>query len=169
MRVYLDHNATAPLRAAAREALDAAGARWGNPSSLHAEGRRARALLEALNPFRKSAETTNFECGVMAATLTGGKARVEPIVARSDRLTIVGHGSVDFQSEDIELAWTLKPREGVGITAGSIANPYVGIGGTLSEPAIELKTAQAVASTGAAIEYRSRARVTSRATSRVPG
>jgi cysteine desulfurase len=46
-RVYLDWNATAPLRAEARaaalEALDACG----NPSSVHAEGRAARRLIEA--------------------------------------------------------------------------------------------------------------------------
>src|SRR5512137_1649022 len=46
MRVYLDHNATAPLAPAARAALARAAEAWGNPSSLHAEGRRARALLE---------------------------------------------------------------------------------------------------------------------------
>lgn len=45
-RIYLDHNATAPLlpeaRAAASSALDLVG----NPSSVHEEGRRARACLE---------------------------------------------------------------------------------------------------------------------------
>ncbi|HKQ62963.1 MAG TPA: aminotransferase class V-fold PLP-dependent enzyme, partial [Candidatus Polarisedimenticolaceae bacterium] len=46
-RVYLDHNATSPLRAEAREAVQAAlAALPGNPSSLHAEGRAARAMLE---------------------------------------------------------------------------------------------------------------------------
>ncbi len=45
-RTYLDHNATAPMRpevaVACLEAFEAAG----NPSSVHAEGRRARALVE---------------------------------------------------------------------------------------------------------------------------
>lgn len=47
MRVHLDHNATTPLRPEARaallEALDRLG---GNPSSIHASGRAARALLD---------------------------------------------------------------------------------------------------------------------------
>lgn len=46
-RTYLDYNATAPLLPEAKvamvEALDIAG----NPSSVHAEGRRARAVVEA--------------------------------------------------------------------------------------------------------------------------
>lgn len=45
-RVYLDHNATAPLRAEARDAMIAALDVVGNPSSVHAEGRAARALVE---------------------------------------------------------------------------------------------------------------------------
>src|SRR5437764_2737978 len=45
-RVYLDWNATAPLRPAAREAMIAALDRRGNPSSIHAEGRAARHLVE---------------------------------------------------------------------------------------------------------------------------
>ncbi|MCE9594531.1 MAG: cysteine desulfurase [Planctomycetes bacterium] len=46
-RVYLDHNSTTPLRAEVREllfaTLDELG---GNPSSVHASGRRARHLLD---------------------------------------------------------------------------------------------------------------------------
>jgi cysteine desulfurase len=46
-RVYLDHNATAPLHPAAREAMCAAFDLCGNASSVHAEGRTARAVIEA--------------------------------------------------------------------------------------------------------------------------
>jgi cysteine desulfurase len=45
-RVYLDWNATAPLRPEARAAVMAALDRVGNPSSVHAEGRAARGLVE---------------------------------------------------------------------------------------------------------------------------
>jgi cysteine desulfurase len=45
-RAYLDWNATAPLRPAAREAFAAALGLVGNPSSVHGEGRAARALIE---------------------------------------------------------------------------------------------------------------------------
>lgn len=45
-RVYLDHNATAPLRPEARAAMAAAMDVVGNPSSVHAEGRAAKALME---------------------------------------------------------------------------------------------------------------------------
>jgi cysteine desulfurase len=45
-RVYLDHNATSPLRPAARAAMLEALA-LGNPSSVHVEGRAARAAVDA--------------------------------------------------------------------------------------------------------------------------
>jgi cysteine desulfurase len=45
-RTYLDYNASAPLRREARDAMLAALDVCGNPSSVHAEGRKARALVD---------------------------------------------------------------------------------------------------------------------------
>src|SRR5215471_16594609 len=45
-RIYLDWNATAPLRMEARAAMGAALDLTGNASSIHAEGRAARRLVE---------------------------------------------------------------------------------------------------------------------------
>jgi cysteine desulfurase len=45
-RTYLDWNATAPLRPEARAAMLGALDLTGNPSSVHAEGRKARAMIE---------------------------------------------------------------------------------------------------------------------------
>ena len=44
--MYLDHNATTPLSQSARAAMIAAMDLCGNPSSVHAEGRAARGLVE---------------------------------------------------------------------------------------------------------------------------
>lgn len=46
-RGYLDYNATAPLRPEAKAAMVEALDVVGNPSSVHAEGRRARSIIEA--------------------------------------------------------------------------------------------------------------------------
>jgi len=45
-RAYLDHNATTPLRPSAAEAMARAFSLVGNPASVHAEGRAARAAIE---------------------------------------------------------------------------------------------------------------------------
>ncbi len=47
IRAYLDWNATAPLRPQARRAMEAALDLVGNPSSVHADGRSARARIES--------------------------------------------------------------------------------------------------------------------------
>lgn len=46
MSVYLDNNATAPLRPAARTALETALDKGANPSSVHGPGRAARRMVE---------------------------------------------------------------------------------------------------------------------------
>jgi cysteine desulfurase len=45
-RTYFDYNASTPLRPAARTAMLAALDSVGNPSSVHAEGRRARSIVD---------------------------------------------------------------------------------------------------------------------------
>ncbi|MEJ7935117.1 aminotransferase class V-fold PLP-dependent enzyme [Sphingobium sp. AN558] len=45
-RLYLDHAATTPILPAAQAAMVDAMANWANPSSPHADGRAARAVLE---------------------------------------------------------------------------------------------------------------------------
>lgn len=65
MRVYLDHNATNPPDPRLTEVyLRALREGWGNPSSLHAEGRRARALVE------EARERVAAACGVPPAQVT---------------------------------------------------------------------------------------------------
>jgi cysteine desulfurase len=81
MRVYLDHNATTPLDPRVRQAIAGALAVTGNPSSVHAEGRRAR---DAVETARRQ-----------VAALLG--ARIEDIVFTSggteaDALGVIGLG-----------------------------------------------------------------------------
>ena len=64
VRSYLDHNATSPLRPEAREAMLAAIGCVGNPSSVHAEGREARAIVE------NARETVARVCQVEAQAVT---------------------------------------------------------------------------------------------------
>ncbi|WP_415018919.1 cysteine desulfurase family protein [Aestuariivirga sp.] len=59
MRTYLDHNATSPLRPSARSAMLAALDAGGNASSVHAEGRAARKILD------DARETLGFAFGCL--------------------------------------------------------------------------------------------------------
>ena len=72
MRIYLDYNATAPLRREAREAVLAALDLVGNPSSIHAEGRAARALVEQAR--REVATLAGAEARGVVFTASGTEA-----------------------------------------------------------------------------------------------
>ena len=45
-RIYLDYNATSPIRNESRKAMISALEVMGNPSSVHLEGRAAKAIIE---------------------------------------------------------------------------------------------------------------------------
>ena len=62
-RIYLDWNATAPLRPEARDAMAAALDLAGNPSSVHAEGRAARQLIEQCARAGRRAGRRRAEAG----------------------------------------------------------------------------------------------------------
>ena len=67
-RHYLDHNATTPVRPEVIEAVAAAMAVVGNSSSVHAEGRAARAIVEA----GREKLRTLINAPVGGVILTGG-------------------------------------------------------------------------------------------------
>lgn len=54
-RIYLDHAATSPLRPEARAAMEEGFRIWANPSSPHAEGRKAKRALEEARARVKAA------------------------------------------------------------------------------------------------------------------
>ena len=71
-RVYLDHNATSPMRPEARQSLLQALDLGGNPSSVHGEGRAARALVE--NARKTIADTLSVLPGMVIFTGVGTEA-----------------------------------------------------------------------------------------------
>jgi cysteine desulfurase len=71
-RIYADYNATSPLREAAKAAYLDAMIHYGNPSSLHGEGRKARGLIEnarrvLANGFGVQASDVFFTSGATEA------------------------------------------------------------------------------------------------------
>jgi cysteine desulfurase len=102
-RSYLDWNATAPMREAAKAAFAAAAALVGNPSSVHAEGRAARALLEAARD--QVAALVGAQPGNVVFTASGTEANMlalTPAIETADEkrprsrlfLSAIEHASV---------------------------------------------------------------------------
>lgn len=101
-RIYLDWNATTPLRREAREAMAAAWELQGNPSSVHAEGRQARRLVEdarasisgAVGALPRNLVFTSGGTEANALALTPGVRRgAGPPVERL-AVSVIEHASV---------------------------------------------------------------------------
>jgi cysteine desulfurase len=101
-RVYLDWNATTPLRREAREAMAAAWNLYGNPSSVHAEGRQARRLVEearvlvagAVGAPPRNVVFTSGGTEANALALTPGLRRVPGFPVERLLVSAIEHASV---------------------------------------------------------------------------
>jgi cysteine desulfurase len=101
-RVYLDWNATTPLRPEARAAMEAAWDLSGNPSSVHAEGRHARSLVEdaraaladAVGAVARNVVFTSAGTEANALALTPGLRRGSGAPVERLLVSAVEHASV---------------------------------------------------------------------------
>lgn len=84
-RIYLDYNAGAPLRPSVRRRVIALLDQTGNASSVHAEGRRARGVVEAA----RAAVARLVEVPAEAVTFTSG-ATESAALALTPHLSIAG-------------------------------------------------------------------------------
>ena len=113
-RIYLDWNATTPLRPEAREAMAAAWELSGNPSSVHAEGRQARRLVEearagvagAVGVSPRNLVFTSGGTEANALALTPGLRRGSGLPVERLLVSAIEHASVlsggRFPAEAIE-------------------------------------------------------------------
>jgi len=91
-RSYLDWNATAPLRPQARVAMQAAMDLVGNPSSVHAEGRAARAAVERA----RAQVATAVGCAPGEVVFTAGATEAAGVLTGFGRVAVqpVAHDAV---------------------------------------------------------------------------
>lgn len=125
-RVYLDWNATAPLRDEARRAMAEAMDIVGNPSSVHAEGRAARALIELSR--RRIAQALG--CKPAEIIFTSGATEAAMVLAQAR-----GHGAVMVDPTAHDALWAhfdmTGAETGNNVLAMGLANGETGV---ITEP-----------------------------------
>ena len=126
-RIYLDYNATAPLRAEARAAMAAAMDIVGNPSSIHAEGRAAKALIEAAR--RDLAEALGAQAADIVFVSGATEAAALALAGRGLSGSAIEHDAVRaWITEDLEVdASGLVRVETPGRATLQLANSETGI------------------------------------------
>src|ERR1700744_4442222 len=100
---YCDHNATAPLRPEAREAVERALSLTGNPSSVHAGGRAARALVEEAREAmarlaRAKSESVIFTSGATEANALALWGAVEAAMDSGKPITRLLVSAIEHKS-----------------------------------------------------------------------
>jgi cysteine desulfurase len=98
-RLFTDHNASSPLRPAARAAMARALDLGGNPSSVHAEGRAAKRLLEDA----REAVAAGLECRSEAIVFTSGAT--EALHLALDSARVQGFGPVFVSAAEHDSVW----------------------------------------------------------------
>ena len=125
-RVYLDYNATAPLRDEAREAMIAAMDVVGNPSSVHNEGRAARALVERARGQVAGA----VGCKPQEVIFTSGATEAAGVLA-----AVHPHGAVMVDTTAHDCLWShfdlTHVESDANVLAMGLANSETGV---ITEP-----------------------------------
>jgi len=123
-RIFLDHAATTPVLPQAREAMARGLDAWANPSSPHAEGRAARALLEQARSTL--AEVLDWRHDVIFCS--GASEAIEMVAGRA-RVAGRAHGATEH---------AIVPH---AMGAGSTVIP-VGRDGLIDEAALDAVLAE---------------------------
>jgi uncharacterized protein involved in outer membrane biogenesis len=100
-------------------------------------------LFDAINPMRKKSNQTTLECAVAYLPVKNGVVAIQDSIGvETDRLNIVLNGSVNLNSEQINLA--VYPKEKSGLTAGLDLASLVRLQGSLVKPQVGVNKEAAV-------------------------
>ncbi len=125
--IYLDYNATTPLCDAAREAmLPYLGRHFGNPSSVHAAGRSARAAIDdardklagllRVKPHElifTSGGTESCNLAVLGLTRNRSSRAAHIISAKTEHHAVLNAVEHLEKHENLEVTWLNVARDGI--------------------------------------------------------
>lgn len=97
-------------------------------------------LLSAINPMTKESKRTKLNCGFLEIDVVDGIATSRALGFQTDQLSVASIGTVDLATENLDLSFRVKQREGVGVSLAGAVNPYIKVGGTLAKPALKIDT-----------------------------
>ncbi|MGE4281105.1 MAG: AsmA family protein [Magnetospirillum sp.] len=111
-------------------------------------------VLGILNPLAQSRDTTPISCAVAHFRLKDGVAASDRgIAVQSDGIDVVGSGTVDLRDEGLDLGFTPRAKEGLGLSVGGQVAGFTRLRGSLESPQLsvdEIGAAKTALSVGAA-------------------
>lgn len=115
-------------------------------------------LLELANPFRKKREYTTVHCLVIGLNFIGGKVESSALLVDTDKVTVVGHGKANLETETLDVSFKPTPKKGVSIkglgnlslSLGQLTKPFK-LTGTFAKPALAVDATGTLFTLGKAV------------------
>ncbi len=112
-------------------------------------------VLGSINPFAKSEDYTEMSCAAVRFVINNGIATANNGIAmRTDKVDVIGSGTVNLRNERLDLGIKPQARGGIGLSLSTPLAGLVRVNGTLSKPSMGLDatgTLKTAASIGAGV------------------
>jgi AsmA family protein len=103
-------------------------------------------MLSMLTPGAKKSDGSLLECAVVNFKIKDGIATADKGIAMStNQINVIGEGSINLKTEQLDIGITPKAKEGIGLNLGQLAG-LVRLRGTLANPAPKADTEAALKS-----------------------
>lgn len=94
-------------------------------------------LVSGLNPLGQRRQFDDIQCAVLQFEIADGIATsTRGLAVQTKAINALGSGAIDLENQEIELHVKTTPRKGLGINLLGIADRFVYLTGTLSEPRV---------------------------------
>jgi len=114
-------------------------------------GDLALEIIRTLNPLATTQKYSTLDCAIYDVGIKDGVATIEKFALQTSKMAVIVRGDVNLGSERLNLSLQATPREGLGISIGTVTNSFLKLGGTLRHPKLLLDPTGSMTTTGAAI------------------
>lgn len=109
-------------------------------------------IFSLILPKSEANNDLNLACAAAILKITDGLIETEPALAfTTDQITLVAKGTVDLETEKMKINFNATPNNALKLSASELFNPYILVGGTLSNPAVGLDPQKVILHGGVAI------------------
>ena len=115
-------------------------------------------FMNLVNPFNKKIDHAKINCAVSDFHIQNGIAKSKAIIIDDPQKTLFSQGTINLKTEALDFHIQTKPKEGIGtketgklsISLSKITKPFK-LGGTLTDPSLEIDLVNTAKTIGAAL------------------
>ncbi len=109
-------------------------------------------LLNAISKEQQVRTASQLECAVLHLDVADGiGTSTNGLALRTDSVNVVGAGTVNLTSGEIDLRFKTAQRKGLGISIIGLADNFIRLTGTLAQPKVDVNVGGVVTHGGAAV------------------